>query len=324
MSLYKIYLAPFQGITTDIFMNVHSRLFPRSADKLFTAFYTSSYKGTKVWQRVHNLKKTEFNGIPVIPQILSNNAEEIIRFGNECFKYGYNEINWNMGCPFPRVANKRRGAGLLPYNLFVNEILSEIIPHLPVKLSIKCRLGYVIPDDILKLIPVFNKFNLSEIIIHARIGKQLYKGEVNLETFQKAMIVSKIPVVYNGNIFSVEDFMQRKKKFLQLSAFMVGRGLLADPFLISEIKGLSFNKERSIVIRHFVDELYYLYRKEMNNRPQAINRMKELWSYLSCSFDNGQRVFGLIKKTKSFDEYEDAVNRVFDEYIWRGHGGSCL
>ena len=46
--------------------------------------------------------------------------------------------------------------------------------------------------------------------------------------------------------------------------------------------------------------------------------MKELWEYMSYSFDKPGKVFSKIKKAKSFDEYEDAVKKVFDDYQWVG------
>lgn len=323
MNSNQIYLAPFQGITTNVFREIYTRHFP-GVDKLFTAFFTSIENAKSLKSKRVELEKTHHNHIPVVPQILSKDAQEIILFGQLCQEKGFQEINWNLGCPFPRVANKRRGSGMLPYPEMVREILEEAIPKLPVKFSIKCRLGYKEPDEVMNLMPVFNDFPLSELIIHARIGKQLYKGEVNLPAFEEAIAETKIPIAYNGDIFSVKDFQEMDNRFPAIEKWMIGRGLLADPFLPSGIKELPQSEDKKIVLKKFVDDLYAGYRHKMNDRLQSINVLKELWSYLSLSFDQPGKIFGKIKKCTSFDAYEDAVNKAFDEYSWMGEGGKLL
>lgn len=315
----QIYLAPFQGITGPVYREVYTRHFP-GVDKLFTPFFTNIYKQKSLPSRIKELSFAKQNNIPVVPQVLSKDADEIIRFGQVCSDNGFDEINWNLGCPFPRVAAKKRGSGMLPYPEMVNEILEKSIPKLSIKISIKCRLGYKSPDEILKLIPVLNDYTLSELIIHARIGKQVYKGHVNLDSFREANSISSNSVVYNGDIFSAKDYKKVNEQLEEMNSWMIGRGLLVDPFLPSDIKKINHTAgtDRAVFIRKFTDDLYLAYRKDMNDRLHAINVMKELWEYMSWSFNDPHKVFNLVKKTKTFDDYEEAVKRVFDEYTWMG------
>jgi len=319
----NIYLAPFQGITTHVFREVFTRHF-QGTDKLFTAFFTGIQTAKSLRSRQKELGKTNHNGVPVIPQILSKDADEVLLFGKLCYDLGFSEINWNLGCPFPRVARKMRGSGLLPFPERIEEILEKIMPALPLKLSVKCRLGYHSPDEIFALLPVFNKFPLSEVIVHARLGEQMYKGNVDADTFAKVLGFSKHQMVYNGDVFSPEDFRLAQQHFPEVSHWMLGRGLLADPFLPSRIKGNAMPQEPLMLVRKYVDDLYYAYRKIFQDSLRAINVMKELWSYLSLSFDRPQKVFGKIKKVTSFDAYEEEVNTVFENYVWVGNGGKNL
>lgn len=314
-----IYLAPFQGITGYVYREVFANHFP-TVNKFFTPFFTNVYKHKSFEKKGKEIEKTHHSSCPVTPQILSNDAEEIIRFGNFCAERGFDEINWNLGCPFPRVASKKRGSGLLPYPDLVDTILSLAIPKIPIKLSIKCRLGYHSPAEIFNLLDTFEAHQISELIIHTRIGKQVYKGEVDHSSFERVIERTKLPLVYNGDIFSVEDYLILSEKFSSINKWMIGRGLLVDPFLAGDIrnKNTSQIESRGQIIRRFVEDLYYAYRKSSNDRLHSINIMKELWEYLSFSFNFSGRVFSLIKKTKSFDDYEDAVARVFDEYEWLG------
>ena len=315
----KIYLAPFQGITTYSYREVYTRYFS-GVHKLFTPFYTGIQKTKGLNKRASELAITTQNGVEVVPQILSKEADEIIRFIDYCEEKGFKEVNWNLGCPYPRVANKKRGSGILPYPHMVNEILEKVMPSLNIRFSIKCRLGYMKEDEILDLIEIYNSHKISELTIHARIGKQLYSGDVNIDAFSNALSKSTVPVVYNGDIFTTDDLKDLSAGFPQLKNWMIGRGLLIDPFLPAKISGTGIPdiSEQKEIVYLFMMNLYLAYRKKTNDRLQSISVMKELWSFLCYSFSSPGKVFSIVKKTKSFEEYENAVSLIFRDYKWLG------
>lgn len=313
----NIYLAPFQGVTTFTYRDIYTKYF-KGVDKLFTPFFTSIHKTNTLSKRGVDLEYQFQNKIEVVPQILSKDPSEILRFAHYCHNKGFKEINWNLGCPYPRVANKKRGSGLLPFPDEINNILNQIENDLKLDFSIKCRLGYFSEDEIFPLIDVFNDHNISELTIHARIGKQLYKGNVKTDVFHRVIDICNIPLVYNGDIFTGEDFINFDNNFKTIDKWMIGRGLLRNPFLPAIIKNLDVPdiETQKTYIYKFVTNLYLAYFKKMNGRPHVINVMKEYWSYLSYSFSNQQKVFNVIKKTKSPEDYENAVAFVFKEFDW--------
>jgi len=315
----QIYLAPFQGITTYTYREVYSKYFG-GIDKLFTPFFTGNQKPKSVKKRAYEFNFPYQNNVEVVPQMLSKDAVEIARFANFCDDKGFKEVNWNLGCPYPRVANKKRGSGMLPYPDMVNEILEKVMPEIDINFSIKCRLGYFSEDEILDLMDVFNSYKISELTIHARIGKQLYTGDVRIEAMKKAISKSQIDMAYNGDIFSVPDFIELQNNLETIDNWMIGRGLLVDPFLPLKIKNeqvpdLSEQKE---IVSKFITDLYLAYRKRMNDRQQSTGALKELWRYMSYSFTNSQKILNSIKKTRSLDDYEEVVANVFQQYEWVG------
>ena len=333
-------LGPFQGITDAPFRNVFKRHFG-GIDKFYTPFFTGIHK------EVHakNLQGEEIdprcNDVDTLtPQILSTDAEEILRFAKQCKELGYKEINLNMGCPFPRVANKKRGCGLLPYPDKVEAMLEAVFKQIgDMKFSVKCRLGYFSPNEIEAIIPIFNRFPLSELIIHPRIGKQLYKGEADVERFKALISSINAPLVYNGDIFSVGSF-ERINEILNdgpstssgtcvtIDQFMLGRGILSNPFLAEQIKdtvspqGQPVRTHRMRPPTHdkterlhaYVLELYEDRLRHAGGSPKVLGRMKELWSYLMNSFEEPQAVWRKIKKINALKEYEEAVEMVFNNY----------
>lgn len=320
-----IYLAPFQGITTFTYREVYSRHFPH-IDKLFTPFYTNVQTAKGVALKAKELEVISQNNILVVPQILSKNADEILRFAEFCHEKGHNEINWNMGCPFPRVARKQRGSGLLPHPELVEDILRILEPQIPLKLSVKCRLGYENPEELNTLIPIFNQYNISELTVHARLGKQLYKGHVDWSSIQSIKNSIKTPFAYNGDLFSLDDYQVFNQQFPEINILMIGRGLLTDPLLPAKIKGISLPAitEQKDLVKRFIEDLYLAYRKYLNDSLHVISILKELWSNLAYGFENPEKVFSKIKKCRSFDEYETSVVNVFNEYQWVGSEAHLL
>lgn len=312
MESVKLSLGPFQGITDAPFRNVFKKYFG-GIDKFYTPFFTGIQKDHAKNMQVEEIDP-RFNDVKTLtPQILSTDAEEILRFASQCKELGYKEINLNMGCPFPRVANKKRGSGLLPYPEKIDTMLCQVFEKIEVGFSVKCRLGYVNPDEIYPVLEVFNKYPLSELIIHPRIGKQLYKGEADVKRFAELMPLIKAPLVYNGDIVSTESFECIREQVQPVNEFMLGRGLLANPFLAEEIKGSCHTKDVDRLYNYVID-LYEDRLRHAGGSPKVLGRMKELWSYLRNSFDEPQDIWRKIKKINALREYEEAVETVFREH----------
>lgn len=309
MESVKLSLGPFQGITDAPFRNVFKKHFG-GIDKFYTPFFTGIQKDHAKNMQVEEIDP-RFNDVETLtPQILSTDAEEILRFASQCKELGYKEINLNMGCPFPRVANKKRGSGLLPYPEKIDTMLCRVFEKIEVGFSVKCRLGYVNPDEIYPVLEVFNKYPLSELIIHPRIGKQLYKGEADVKRFAELMPLIKAPLVYNGDIVSTESFECIREQVQPVNEFMLGRGLLANPFLAEEIKGSCQAKDVDRLYNYVID-LYEDRLRHAGGSPKVLGRMKELWSYLMNSFDEPQDIWRKIKKINALREYEEAVEDIF-------------
>ncbi len=307
-------LGPFQGITDAPFRNVFKRHFG-GIDKFYTPFFTGIHKE----EHAKNLQGEEidplYNDVETLtPQILSTDAEEILRFAKQCQQLGYKEINLNMGCPFPRVANKKRGCGLLPYPDKVEAMLERVFEEIDIKFSVKCRLGYFDPKEIDAILPIFNKFPISELIIHPRIGKQLYKGEADVERFKALIPYINAPLVYNGDIVSEESFNRISNAVQPVNQFMLGRGILANPFLAEQIKNdKASTHDKTERLHNYVIDLYEDRLHHAGGSPKVLGRMKELWSYLMNSFEEPQVVWRKIKKINALKEYEEAVETIFKE-----------
>lgn len=230
----KIILAPIMGITDRLYRTTFAQHF--TGVDLAMAPFISTVQARRIKPAYLKDILPENNpSMPVIPQLLSNNPEDFLFLANTIFELGFKEINWNLGCPSPTVVNKKRGSGLLPFPDVIDQFLDHVIPRLTGKMSIKLRLGRYHAHEIEGLLPILNRYPLTELILHPRLGSQLYSGSVDLDAFAQVLSQTKHRVVYNGDINTVADFTDRCQRFPGIDSWMIGRGLLANPFLAAEI-----------------------------------------------------------------------------------------
>ncbi len=311
-----IYLAPVQGITDRIYRNLFPVYF-KGVDVAIAPFISSVKKMKPENNLLREFYPDRNTGIPTIPQIMSSNPDDFTTLANALSDIGYGTVNWNIGCPFPMVVKRGRGAGMLCYPDRVESFLEKAMPAIKPKLSIKLRIGFKYPDEVLELIPIFNRFPLEELIIHPRTGVQMYEGEVDLDVFGQCLNLSKHRVVYNGDIDSLEKLEMLALRFGSVERWMIGRGLLRDPFLAEKIK---FNTEKPYnekikIVRAFHDQLFTEYSKILYGPAHITNKMKEIWTYMGGFFENAKKIQKRIHKTHHRDNYVDVVNKVFDELI---------
>lgn len=302
-----LYLAPLQGFTDFVYRKAYSEVFPQ-VDAFFIPYI--SVKNREVIKKYRKEVLPENNPQNhVIPQVLAANPDEMVFLASYLSDLGYTEINLNLGCPYPMVTNRGMGAGLLPYPEKIEKILTAFFEKSVVKLSLKMRAGLVYPAEIEKVIPVLNRFPLTEVILHPRIAKQLYDGEMNESAFQFAYENLQHRLVYNGGVNTVEIFRNSVLKFPEICHFMLGRGVLMNPFLPAEIKGTVLSetgkKEKLAVFHKRMLEEYLVV---MDNPGNALNKMKQFWIWFSYNFDEQRKLNKKIQKTGTINDLQKIVN----------------
>ncbi len=313
-----IQLAPLRGFTDAIYRDSFNVLF--TGLDVMMAPFISSVKGPRIKPKLLKDVLPDFNSRnTVIPQILGKSAQEFIVLASALYDIGYQTINWNLGCPYPMVAKKGRGSGLLPYPERIDSFLETVLNAIPNRLSVKVRIGRFQKDEIFELMPVFNRYPLTEIIVHPRTGVQMYEGKVDLEVFRKCASQSAHPVVYNGDIVSLESFQVLKQKMPNISKWMIGRGILANPFLPEMIKSGQGEVESPLKrFREFHDLLLDRYAEKLYGDSHLLQRMKGLWGYLARHLGNGERLLKQIRKSNSMPIYRRIVNGYFEmDGVWK-------
>ncbi|MBN1577630.1 MAG: tRNA-dihydrouridine synthase family protein [Chitinispirillaceae bacterium] len=305
-----LFLAPLRGVTDHIFRAAFERCFGRF-DYMLTPFITT-VKGRGIApSHIKDVTGEENDRLRLIPQILGNDPDDFLLLARHLHALGYQSINWNLGCPHPQVTRKKRGCGLLPYPEFIARFLERVIPALPGPLSIKVRLGLDDGDELKRLMPVLNRFPLSNVIIHPRTGRQGYSGSVDLDRFETAADLCRHPVVYNGDIASIDDFRDRRGRFPQISRWMIGRGVARNPFLLESIRNGHNRHVDYIVLRDFHDELFARNGVLLHGPAHLLGRMKEFWAYFSGNFQKSHDVLMSIQRCITIEMYRRKVDEAF-------------
>lgn len=304
-------LAPMQGLTELMFRKVYHRCFPGALDYAISPFLSLTHGNlTEAWEKIDDvLPEPNRDSIPVIPQILGKEPVEFIDLANRLFDIGYTEINWNIGCPMRRVTAKHRGSGILPYPDEVDRILGQVIPHLKPRLSVKMRLGLKSPDEIFNLIPVLNNYPLLNVTIHPRTGRQQYTGQVDLDTFSRALPLLHHKVIYNGDICSPADYRRISQRFPSIQEFMIGRGILYDPLLPLKIK--NGQPDNPAATLHFVQELLNAIQELPIREESRMRKTKEYWCLIRRSLPITEQQAMTVLHAQSPQETTDRIQSLF-------------
>jgi len=307
-----IYFAPLQESTDFVYRKAHALHFG-GIDKYFSPYLLLQKDGVIKKSHQRDTAPENCTGYALIPQIMTENASDFLFLANHLVDLGYEEINWNLGCPYPMVTGRGMGSGLLPHPDKIREILDQSLPKLNCRISVKLRAGLLSPEEILQVIPVLNDFPLCEVILHPRIAKQLYSGFPDQELFSRVSGLILPPLVYNGDLCTQEDFLGAKAKFVKVSNWMIGRGLLKNPFLASEIKGVQLpgRLEKIELMERFHEEIVGQYAGMLSGQGHLITRMIKFWEYFSFLFPNPHKSFKRVKKSVNRSKYDLAVRENF-------------
>ena len=307
----NLYLAPMEGITTYIYRNAYNHYFG-GIDKYFTPFLASK----KLNRRELNEILPEHNkNIEVVPQILTNRADEFLQIAKKIAEYGYHTVNLNLGCPSGTVTARKRGAGFLSVPDELDNFLYEIYDKSPLRISIKTRIGVESVDEWEHILATYKKYPIAELIIHPRLQKELYKFTPHIEAFTAAIAaLPDTPLCYNGDITSPKSCEALLNAVPAADCIMIGRGILRNPFLTAQLKKKDaaelFTKEH---LKAFHDEIFAGYAAQMAGETPTLFKMKDLWTYLSESFAASERYLRKIRKASDYTAYKIAVSNLFRE-----------
>ena len=311
-NLLPIHFAPLQGYTDAVYRLAHARIFG-SIDTYYSPFVRVEHGEIRRKDARDISSKNNRERIHLIPQLIASQPDKLEQIITLFIENNYQEADINLGCPFPMLAKRHNGAGMLPYPDEVKDLLTAAIEKYPqIHFSVKLRLGWENTEECLALLPLFNALPLTHIILHPRLGKQQYKGEVDLSGFEAFYNGCEKPLLYNGDLHTVEDIQTITERFPKLAGVVIGRGLLANPALAWEYRqGKKLSPDEIVGQLHA--EVYSTYEELLQGgETQLLMKMKSFWEYLLP--DGNRKAKKTIHKTSKIANYRMAVNDLLSSY----------
>lgn len=305
--------SPLQGFTDFRFRNSFQRYFG-GIDTFYAPYIRMDGKFKIKPNFETDVLPKNNTTLECIPQIMTNSAEEFLFVSKYVQSLGYSELNWNLGCPYPMVVNRCMGSGLISEPERINEVLDRVHSESDITVSMKMRMGYEHAQEILEVLPVLDRYPLKNLAIHARIGKQLYRGGTDLKAFQVCLDSTKHKLYYNGDITTVDSYRALQRRFPIIDHWMIGRGIIADPFLALMIKADSdeYPSDSLDTFSRFHDTLLHEFEQKLKGEKHVIMKMSSYWEYFQEGFfkDEKSRI-KKIRKAKSLDVYNELVFGLF-------------
>lgn len=319
----QFYLAPLEGITTYIFRRVYHQHFA-GFDRYFTPFLASSHLSAKEKKEILPENNA---GLTLIPQILANRVDTFLEIERQIADYGYSTVNLNLGCPSGTVVAKKRGAGQLRDVDALHQFLEEIFSESSLRISIKTRLGISSEEEWPVLLNIFKEYPLEELIIHARLLEDYYKAPTRphlLAPLFDGSLSLPFPICYNGDIMSTNSFEDITSRLPSLSCVMLGRGIIANPKLLTELRGASSEapdidcvhanipSSNTESLLHFLTDLRFSYQEAYGpgQDTNVLYKLKDIWNFLGKSFPNQARELKEIRKAERLADYDRAVHAI--------------
>ncbi len=322
-----IEMAPMEGITNYIYRRVFAAHFG-GVDRYYTPFISPNQTESLQSREWKELAPENNQGLVVIPQLLTKNPEHFLWGAAQAADLGYEEVNYNLGCPSGTVVSKGKGAGMLRDADYLDRALDQIFSSCPIRVSVKTRIGIADPAEFERILDVYLRYPLSSLIIHPRVQKEFYKGDVHREIFAAAaerLAASgrNTSLIFNGNIATAEEAASLAKDFPGLSGVMLGRGMLTDPMLALKTKALmaakdfSSRKETPVLTMEafasFHEDLVRRNSEVLSGSHQVLHRLKEFWPYWYVNFTNGVKYWKRVRKARYYSDYEEAVCELFQK-----------
>ncbi len=220
-------------------------------------------------------------------------------------------IDINMGCPVNKVVKTGAGSAMMKNEDETVQIVKQVVRNVKKPVSVKMRLGWDLNNmNYLSLSKKLEDVGVSLIALHARTRSQMYEGHSDWSHIKILKDSLNIPVIGNGDVKSVEDFIEMKRQ-TNCDGVMIGRALVGNPFLIKEIDNYLNGLDKvNVTIQDRFDYCLKHARKLMNltNEKNAISQMRGLAPHYLSGLYDATTYKNRISKIKTYDELVDILN----------------
>lgn len=308
----EVMLAPLAGVTDVAFRIVCEKY---GADKTFTEMASVNamvYDNKQTDEILFISEKEEHANI----QIFGSDPEKIERAIKEKINPLENitDLSFNMGCPAPKIFKNGEGSALMKNPDLVDKITKTLVKSTNKKVNVKFRSGV---DDSSKNYIEIGKIcednGVDYVILHGRTREQHYSGSANWDDIKILKEALSIPVIANGDVFTVDDFKNIVQR-TNADGVMLARGAMGNPFLFKYIKEyLKTGSYTPVTPSEIIDQIREQYDLSLEYKKEerlVVNQMRKHVGWYIKGLPDSSKVRDEVNKLKTKEEIFDLL----DEY----------
>ncbi len=279
-------MAPMQDVNDASFLKIIAEY---GAPNIFFAEYFRVHEHSSLDKPVLDAVLSKPKNTPVCAQFIGENIFDLRRVANLLSAYEDVEfLDFNMGCPAPKVYRKNVGGGLLKEPKKIREILFALRDSWKKTLSVKLRIGFENKDSFFEILEIINESGVDFASLHGRTVKQLYRGDVDYEAIKQAAEFLKIPLFANGDLKTAKKALE-VANYTKAKGVMIGRHVIRNPWIFRQISELKNNQEMfKPTLSDVFSYIYKIYTMTISENPnikKADGRLKKFLNFIAVSVD---------------------------------------
>lgn len=310
-----IFLAPMAGVTDAAFRIIVRELGGESL--MFSEMVSCNGINYRNEKTLEMLKTVEAER-PVAIQLFGSNPENCASAAKFVEDLGTAAvIDFNLGCPAPKIVKNGEGSALMQNPKLVGEIFSAIRKAVKLPLSAKIRLGYDENINAVEIAQVLESSGVDFIAVHGRTRPQFYSGAANWAEIAKVKAAVKIPVIANGDVKDFET-LDEILAVTKADGVMVGRAAQGNPFIIGALLKYFLTGEKipapnlaerlAVMKRHFAKLI------EFKGENVAVREMRAHAAWYTKGIRGGAELRKNFNRVESAAEFYEIISGV--ENLW--------
>ncbi len=257
---------------------------------------------------------------PVSLQLFGSDPDIIAEAAARIEDRPFDILDFNMGCPVPKVVNNGEGSALMLKPGLTEKILTALVRSVKKPVTVKIRKGF---DDehvnAVEIARISESCGVAAIAVHGRTRQQYYSGEADWDIIRQVKKAVSIPVIGNGDIRTADDVI-RMHEMTGCDGFMIGRGARGNPWIFREILyRLETGEDLPRPSAQEVADMALRHARlltELKGERIGIMEMRKHAAWYTAGYRNSSKLRGQIGEAETYEDLE----RLFDEFLLSGTG----